>query len=151
TLKSWIGVRDEIVRENPHLMERAAMRVAIPANLKPMMRPVSRGRAVAMPQRLNQRILPSFKQKAKPVAAQYLFGDSARFQQAESFLEKIWSKIDIGIFLLKTIEVHAGAVLEIGTDIQVLWASKLKIHDGGLVRISLGNTFKLDVDVLERV
>ncbi len=147
TLKSWIGVRNETVKENPHIMERASMNVSVPGNLKPMMRQPATGRSVVMP----NRVLLSMKQQVKPLAAQYLYGNSATLQKAEMILESIWKKINIGIYLLQTIEVQAGAVLDIGTDIQVLWASRLKIHDGGLVRIHLGNTFKLDVDVLEKV
>ncbi|MDD4051729.1 MAG: hypothetical protein PHR28_07525 [candidate division Zixibacteria bacterium] len=147
TLKEWIGVSDKHVKENPHLAARPSAKAEVPHRLIPMMaasaRPGGLGAAA--------KFTPVVMKDMKVLAHRFVFGDSTIIHTAAELLQQAYGKIDLGAILFLTIEVQSGGVLEIDPDVHILWAHKLKIHDGGKIKVHLGNTFKLDVNVLEKV
>jgi hypothetical protein len=77
------------------------------------------------------------------LADEYVNGDSRRVASYGPLLNHLVDRAVItGIFLRQDIDIHKGAVLEIGKDVKVLFARHIRIYRGGLLKLT-GST-KID-------
>lgn len=77
------------------------------------------------------------------LAYEYVHGDSRRVAAYKPVLDHILDRAVItGVFLRQDIDIHKGAVLEVGSNIKILFARHIRIWKGGLLKI-IGGT-KID-------
>ncbi len=75
------------------------------------------------------------------LAYEYVHGDSRRVAAYKPTLDFIVDRAVItGIFIRQDIDIHDGAVLEIGTGITILYARHIRIWVGGLLKLTGGAT-----------
>ena len=117
-VKRWIGVPDE-------LGARRACSCKLPAAVP--------GAESASDLRRGD---PKALRAAYEVAHEYVHGDSRRVAAYKPFLDKLVDRSWISIILLRPdIDIYNGAVLEVGSDIKVLFARHIRIWKGGLLKI----------------
>lgn len=124
-VKRWIGVPDELGAKSSCCREPAAELpgIANPGDIRKL--DVTSQRAL------------------RDLASQYVHGDSRRVAKYRDVLAHLVDRAVInGIFLRPDIEIHKGAVLEIGRDIKILFARHIRIWRGGLLKLT-GDT-KID-------
>lgn len=127
-VKSWIGTRDEVVRQG-------CIEYECPPNLTVSAEPAAVGD-----------MTPEARNALWQLGQAYVYGDSERVKNYKTMFEPLLSKAVItGIFILPDIDVYG--TLELGASIKVLWANKIRIWPGGLVRLT-GNA-KIDAFQIE--
>jgi|CXWL01.1.fsa_nt_gi hypothetical protein len=73
----------------------------------------------------------------RDLAYEYVHGDSRRLSSYKPILDKLVDRAIItGVFLRLDIDIHRGAVLEVGRDIRVLFARHIRIFRGGLLKLT---------------
>jgi hypothetical protein len=71
------------------------------------------------------------------LAYEYVHGDSRRLAAYKPWLDHLVADAAIhGVFFREDIDIHRGAVLEIGKDLKVLFARNIRIWRGGLLKIT---------------
>lgn len=149
-LKQIVGISDEMVQNHPHLGTMRSLRPAIPHHLLDFVVPATPGGG-KIPPSLPKKFTMQQIKDARTVAVKYVFGDSSKLGYAEPFLNKSHPHIRYWTMFFDTIEVYPSATLEIDRLVSFVFAKKIKIHTGGKVLVHLGNIFKLDVDVIEKI
>jgi hypothetical protein len=77
------------------------------------------------------------RRAVRDLAEEYVHGDSRRVASYKSVLNHLVDRAVIsGVFLRNDIDIHRGAVLEVGKDIKVLFARHIRIYRGGLLKIT---------------
>ena len=70
------------------------------------------------------------------LASEYVHGDSRRLASYKPTLDYFVDRAVItGVMLRQDIDIHTGAVLEIGKDVKVLFARHIRIWRGGLLKL----------------
>jgi len=71
------------------------------------------------------------------LAEEYVQGDSRRVSNYKPLLDHLVDRSFLaGLFLRQDIEIHRGAVLELGRDLKILFARHIRIYRGGLLKFN---------------
>lgn len=117
-VKRWIGVADEVAARKPCAS-------LCPSNVT-IVKSVSDLRNLSAAEMRGMYAL----------GREYVHGDSRRLSVYRPILDALLiDAVIIGVFLREDIDVYSGSVLEIGSDVRVLWARNIRIWHGGTIRI----------------
>ncbi len=81
----------------------------------------------------------TMRRTAHTLAYEYVHGDSRRVAAYKPVIDHILDRAVItGVFLRQDIDIHKGAVLEVGSNIKILFARHIRIWKGGQLKITGG-------------
>jgi hypothetical protein len=118
-VKRWIGVPD-------HLASKRCQGCVLPSEI-PAAESAAQYRSLD----------PNVRRSMHALARHYVYGDSRSVSAYKPVIERVIDRASIvGTFLRRDIDIHSGAVLEVGKQIKVLFARHIRIWRGGQLRIS---------------
>jgi hypothetical protein len=84
-----------------------------------------------------RKLAPEDRLAVRALANEYVHGDSGRVARYKALLNQLIDRAVItGVFLRQDIDIHRGAVLELGKDVKVLFARHIRIYRGGLLKLT---------------